>query len=280
MQSAGTDTQKIGGESMSNDIGTIDYVNEKLPLGKTFTLGLQHVFAAYAGAVAVPIIIGGALQFNVQQMTILIAANLFTIGIATLIQTIGIGKFIGIRLPVVLGTTITAAGPIIGIASGQNSSITDVYGAIILGGAFVFLISPIFGKMMRFFPPVVTGSIVTITGIALIPVGITNSAGGTGSSSYGDPANLYLAGLTILIILAVNKYCKGFLQTISLLVGLVLGTILGAFAGMVDVSPVVNAKWISLIRPFAFGYPTFNISAILTMCITLVVVMLETDFIT
>lgn len=254
---------------------SFDYVNEKLSIGKTTALGLQHVLAAYVGTVAVPFIIGGALHFNPAQITLLIAANLFIVGIGTIIQTMSLGKHIGMKLPVLLGTTITTAGPIIGIASTPGSSITDVYGAIIIGGALVFLIAPVFGKLMKFFPPVVTGSIVTIIGIALIPVGIAYSAGGFGSPNYGDPINLYIAAFTIIVILAVNKYCKGFIQSISLIIGLIAGTILAAFFGMVNVQPVIDAKWVSLIRPFAFGVPTFKIGAILTMSVTLIVVMLE-----
>ncbi|NMA23808.1 MAG: hypothetical protein GX938_09925 [Spirochaetales bacterium] len=136
---------------MSNQIAAkVDKADEKLPLGQTVTLGLQHVLVMYAGAIAVPIIIGGAIGLNQTQLAILIAADLFTCGIATLIQTIGIGNFAGIKLPVLLACTFTTVGPMIGI--GQAHGITAIYGSIIVAGLLVILLAPLFGKVLRFFP--------------------------------------------------------------------------------------------------------------------------------
>lgn len=116
---------------------------------KVVTLGFQHVLAMYAGAVIVPLIVGGALKLNGTQMAYLIAADLFTCGIATILQVMGT-KYFGSRLPVILGCTFTAVGPIIAIASASN--LATAYGAIILSGLFVVLAAPLYGKMLRFFP--------------------------------------------------------------------------------------------------------------------------------
>src|SRR5690606_33347845 len=129
-------------------------------------LGLQHVLAMYAGAILVPLIVGGALGLNSEQLTYLVAIDILLCGVATLLQIMN-SRFFGIGLPVVLGCTFTAVGPMIAI--GSEFGISAIYGSILVSGAFVVLISGFFGKLVRFFPPVVTGSVVTIIGITLIP---------------------------------------------------------------------------------------------------------------
>ncbi|MFZ5649009.1 MAG: nucleobase:cation symporter-2 family protein [Bacillota bacterium] len=255
-------------------VATIDKVNQMLPLGQLIPLGLQHVLAMYAGAVAVPLIVGGAVGLTPQQLAFLVAADLFTCGIATLLQAIGIGQFAGIRLPAILGCTFAAVGPLIVI--GKESGMATAYGAIITAGLIVVLLAPFYGKILRFFPSVVTGSVVMIIGLSLIGAGVKNAGGGVpGTPTFGDPKNLLLAGFVIVVIVVMNKYFKGFFQAISVLIGLIAGTIVGAFMGMVDFTPVVKAKWVSLIHPFAFGVPKFETGAIVMMTIVMLIVMIE-----
>lgn len=239
---------------------------------KAFTLGFQHVMAMYAGAVVVPLIIGGALKLTPTQIAYLIAADLFTCGIATILQSMGT-KYIGSRLPVVLGCTFTAVGPIIAIASSSN--LPTAYGAIIISGIFVILAAPFYGKLLKFFPTIVTGSVVTIIGLSLIPVAMNNAAGGQGSPDFGQVHNLLLALLTLIVILVVNRFGKGFLRTISVLVGLVVGTIAGYAMGIVHFSSVAEASWFSIAQPFYFGAPKISITAIITMIIVCIVSMVE-----
>ncbi|EAH1309818.1 purine permease, partial [Listeria monocytogenes] len=139
--------------------------------GKIAALGFQHVLAMYAGAVIVPLLIGGALGFNGEEMTYLVSIDIFMCGIATLLQ-LTVNRFFGIGLPVVLGCAVQAIAPIILI--GQDMGIGAIYGSIIVSGLFVLLIAPFFSKVVRFFPPVVTGSVVTVIGLTLIPVAINN----------------------------------------------------------------------------------------------------------
>lgn len=239
---------------------------------KIFALGLQHVLAMYAGAVIVPLVVGGALNLSASQMAYLIAADLFTCGLATLLQVIG-SKHFGSGLPVVLGCTFTAVSPIIAIASGSN--LATAYGAIIISGLFVVLAAPVYGKLLKFFPTVVTGSVVTIIGLSLIPVAMNNVAGGQGSADFGEPHNLLLALITLLVILAVNRLATGFLRSVSVLVGLVAGTFIGYFFGLVDFSAVGTASIISIAQPFYFGWPQFSVTAIFTMIIVNIVSMVE-----
>lgn len=239
---------------------------------KVFTLGLQHVLAMYAGAVIVPLIVGGALKLNGTQMAYLIAADLFTCGLATLLQIMGT-KYFGSRLPVILGCTFTAVGPIIAIASTHN--LATAYGAIIISGLFVVLAAPLYGKLLKFFPTIVTGSVVTIIGLSLIPVAMNNVAGGEGSADFGQPRNLLLALITLLVILAVNRFATGFLRSISVLVGLVAGTAIAYGMGIVNFSTVGDASWVSIAQPFYFGWPEFSLTAIFTMIIVNIVSMVE-----
>ncbi|KWX71812.1 nucleobase:cation symporter-2 family protein [Paenibacillus jilunlii] len=239
---------------------------------KILALGLQHVLAMYAGAVIVPLVVGGALNLSGTQMAYLIAADLFTCGLATLLQIIS-SKHFGSGLPVVLGCTFTAVSPIIAIASGSN--LATAYGAIIISGLFVVLAAPVYGKLLKFFPTVVTGSVVTIIGLSLIPVAMNNVAGGQGSADFGAPRNLLLGLITLLVILAVNRFTTGFMRSVSVLVGLVAGTVIGYAMGIVHFSTVGSASWVSIARPFYFGWPEFSITAIFTMIIVNIVSMVE-----
>ncbi|MGD8192240.1 nucleobase:cation symporter-2 family protein [Brevibacillus ginsengisoli] len=239
---------------------------------KVFTLGFQHVLAMYAGAVVVPLIIGSQLNLSPEQLAYLIAADLFTCGIATLLQVIGT-KYVGVRLPVVLGCTFTAVGPIIAIA--QSSNLATAYGSIIVAGIFVLLAAPLFGKLLRFFPTVVTGSVVTIIGLSLIPVAMNNAAGGQGMPDFGQPRNLLLALGTLVIILLINRFSKGFVRSISVLLGLIVGTVIAYFMGMVSFENVEKSSLVNIVHPFYFGVPQFNIGAILTMILVCIISMVE-----
>ena len=149
-------------------------VDERLPTGKLTALGLQHVLVMYAGAVAVPLIVGRALKLGPQEVAFLISADLFCCGIATLIQALGATQWFGIRLPVMMGVTFAAVGPMVAIANGNPG--TDgarmLFGAIIGAGIISILIAPVVSRMLRFFPPVVTGTIIAVIGISLMRVGI------------------------------------------------------------------------------------------------------------
>ncbi|MCA1053865.1 purine permease [Rossellomorea aquimaris] len=239
---------------------------------KNVSLGLQHVLAMYAGAVIVPLIVGGALGLSGEELTYLISIDIFMCGIATILQ-VWKNRFFGIGLPVVLGCTFTAVGPMISI--GGQYGISAIYGSILVSGVFVVLISQYFGKLVRFFPPVVTGSVVTIIGITLIPVAMNNMAGGQGSADFGSLTNLSLAFATLLIILVLYKFFTGFIRSVSILAGLVIGTVAASFMGMVNVSEVANAGWFHMPSIFHFGMPTFELSAILTMILVAMVSLVE-----
>lgn len=249
-------------------------VDEMLPASQLFAYGLQHVLAMYAGAVAVPIIIANALKLSPEQMIQLINADLFTCGLATLIQTLGFWK-VGARIPMIQGGSFASVTPMVMI--GQMHGITAIYGAIMVAGLFTFLIAPYFSRLIRFFPPVVTGTIITIIGINLMPVAVRWIGGGNPTApNFASPHHLLLAAATLTIVLAVYRGCKGFISNIAVLIGLIGGTILAWFLGYTDFGAVEKAHWVALTRPLAFGTPTFDIGSIISMMIVMLVIMTET----
>ena len=255
---------------MIRNENTVDSI---LPASKMLTYGLQHVLSMYAGAVAVPIILAQALHLPVDALIRLINADLLTCGIATLIQTIGFWK-VGARIPMIQGVTFAAVSPMIMI--GMEHGITAIYGAIIIAGICTFLAAPYFSRLIRLFPPVVTGTIITIIGISLMPVAINWMGGGVGAKDFGSFTNLGLAFLTFMIVVFVYRYGKGFIGNIAVFLGLLFGTIIAGFMGVVNFEAVESAEWISLVTPFAFGYPTFDWASIVSMLIVMLVVMVET----
>ena len=239
---------------------------------KLATLGIQHLLAMYAGAILVPLIIGGALKFDSTQLTYLVSIDIMMCGIATLLQ-VARGKVFGIGLPLVLGCTFTAVTPIIGI--GTEFGLGAIYGAVIASGIIVVLISGVFGKLVKFFPPIVTGCVVTIIGITLIPVAINNAGGGQGAPNFGSASNISLAFGTLIAIILLYRFTKGFVRSIAILIGLVLGTVAATFMGMVDFTPVKDAAWGQIVTPFYFSTPEFHVVPIVTMTLVALVSLVE-----
>ena len=254
-------------------------VDEILPVPKLATYGFQHVVAFYAGAVLVPIIIAGAVGLSEQELVMLITADLFTCGIASIIQAVGFWK-IGVRLPLLQGVTFAGVSPIIaiGLANGGGSaSMVYVYGAVIVAGVFTFLIAPIFVKLLKFFPPVVTGTLITIIGLCLVPVGALDAVTNPHTHET-DPTNirwfLYALG-TIAVIVAIQRIFRGFMATIAVLLGLVVGCVVAYALGDMNFDRVGEASVVGFTPPFLFGMPKFDFVACLTMIIVLMITAVE-----
>ncbi|TGO05554.1 nucleobase:cation symporter-2 family protein [Serinibacter arcticus] len=260
----------------SETSGTVDSANtvDTVPsLARLFPLGLQHVLAMYAGAVAVPLIVGGAIGLSPEEMAFLISADLFVAGLATIVQSIGFWRF-GVRLPLMQGVTFAAVGPMIAIGNGDGG-ITAIFGATIACGVFMILLAPFFSRLLRFFPPIVTGTVITIIGLSLMDV----AAGWIvdGAQDGAPPVNVAFAAGTLVLILAVERFAPPAIQRVSVLTGLVLGTIAALLVpGMVDFSAVGDASWFAVVTPFHFGVPTFQVAAIVSMLIVGIVIMTET----
>src|SRR3954454_7301216 len=248
-------------------------VDEVPPPGKLAVYGLQHVLAFYAGAVIVPILLAGAIGLTTPQLIHLINADLFTCGIASIIQSVGIWK-IGVRLPLLQGVTFTAVSPMIAIglaAGGGTDGLLVIYGAVIIAGIFTFLIAPYFSRLIRFFPPVVTGTVITIIGLALLPVAAADVVGGAANPDPGNSKNLAYALGTLALIVAIQRFFRGFMATVAVLIGLVVGTLVAWALGDANFDNVAPSPWFGLTTPFYFGWPKFSIAAIISMIVVMLI---------
>lgn len=263
-------------------------VDEILPVGKLAALGLQHVLVMYAGAIAVPLIIGGALNLAKSDIAFLISADLFCCGLVTLIQCLGFWKF-GIKMPVMMGVTFAAVGPMVAMAGNPQLTIVHIYGAVIVSGIFCVFAAPYMSRLMRFFPPVVTGTVISVIGISLMGVGINWAAGGQPvigtlvdgvftripNPDYGSPTSLGIALVVLVSILLITKYVKGFIANISVLTGMVIGFIIAMAMGKISFYGLGDAEWFAFIRPFQYGWPKFDLGSIISMCLVMIVTMIE-----
>jgi uric acid transporter len=251
-------------------------VDERLPLSRLLPLGLQHVLVMYAGAVAVPLIIGRALKLAPEQIAVLVNADLFACGIVTLIQSIGVGPF-GIRLPVMMGVTFASVAPMLAMANNSDLGLGAIYGSVIVAGIFGLIVAPFVSSMLRFFPPVVTGTIIAVIGISLMRIGINWAAGAAAPNlpGYGDPLNLLIAAFVLVAILLITKFGKGFIVNIAVLLGIVLGFFVAWAIGKVSFAAVSGAAWFDIIYPFQLAMPKFDLFGSLTMCLVMLVVMVE-----
>ena len=249
-------------------------VDEILPKPKLFALGLQHVLVMYANAVAVPLIVAGALHLPKEQVAMLINADLFACGIATLIQTIGFGPF-GIRLPIIMGVTAVAITPMLTMATMPGVGLTGIYGAVLVAGIFGLCIAPFVGQVLRFFPSVVTGTIITMIGISLMRVGIGWAGGGATSASFGSAGYLAVAAIVLAVILLVIKFARGFLANMAVLIGIAVGYIITIALGWTNFTGLANVGWFRVVLPLQFGVPQFSLVPCLTMCLVMTIVFIE-----
>jgi uric acid transporter len=295
---------------------TVHPVDEILPAPRLAALGLQHVLVMYAGAIAVPLIVGRALKLTPEQVALLISADLFCCGLVTLIQSLGVTRYFGIKLPVMMGVTFAAVGPMVAFANAMPGAegARAIFGAIIGAGIVSIVIAPVVSKLLRFFPPVVTGTIIAIIGISLMRVGVGWAMGGPANlaqnvdvpklvamvdavkataqaasapvklggpipmadnPNYGALDNLAIAGAVLVFILLLVRYTRGFVANISVLLGIVAGCAVAIALGKMNFDKVGKAHWFDVVTPFAFGAPTFDPLMILTMSLVMIVVMIE-----
>jgi uric acid transporter len=257
--------------SLASHAGSSDEV-ESLP--RLLCFGLQHVLVMYAGTVAVPLILGAALNFTPRQVIALISADLFTSGLATLLQTLGWWKF-GARLPLIQGCSFICVAPMILI--GSHYGIPALYGAVISCGLFTILAGPFFSRMLRFFPPVVIGSVITVIGLSLLPVAGAWLGGGDASApDFGSLTHLGLGFATTALIVAIQRFGRGMIAHLSVLLGLMSGTALAVLAGQASFRQVTATPWFAMAHPLLFGPPRFIFLPALVMSLSMLVVMTET----
>jgi NCS2 family nucleobase:cation symporter-2 len=228
----------------------------------------------YAGTVAVPLILGAALHLTPTQVVALISADLFTSGLATLLQTLGWWKF-GARLPLIQGCSFICVAPIILI--GNRYGIPTIYGSIICCGLFMVIAGPFFSRVLRFFPPVVIGTVITVIGLTLLPIAGNWLGGGDSSApDFGTFRPLSLGFATLAIILLIQRFARGIYANLSVLLGLIAGASLSALTGQASFSQVAATPWFAFAHPMLFGRPRFAFLPVLILCFAMLVIMTET----
>jgi xanthine permease len=270
---------------MAQDVHPVD---QFLPVPQLLTLGLQHVLVMYAGAVAVPLILGRALKLPPEDVAFLISADLFACGLATLVQSVGFPG-VGIRLPVMMGVTFASVGPMLSMAAAPDVGLLGIYGSVISAGVFALLVAPFMGRLLPLFPPVVTGTIILVIGISLMRVGINwaggglptltkvvdGTAGAFPNPNYGQLEGLGIALFVLAVILGLIRWFTGFVANVAVLLGIIAGAILASLLGVMHFEKVNAASWVDFVAPLRFGIPKFQLIPIITMCIVMVVVMIE-----
>lgn len=250
------------------------------PAAKLGVLSLQHVLAFYAGAVVVPLILAGGLKLDSATTIHLINADLLTCGIATLIQTIGFWK-VGVKLPIVQGVTTTAISPMIAIGlavspDGGVKSLPLIYGAVIVSGIFTFFMAPVFARLIRFFPPLVIGIVLTTMGVTLLAVSAGDITNWATPDKPINPQDITYAIGTLVTIVVIQRFFKGFMGTIAVLIGLVGGTLVALILGDASFLDVGSSPWVGVTTPFYFGWPKFGVTASISMIIVMLITMVET----
>lgn len=255
-------------------------VDEKLHPSRLVPAALQHIAAMYAGVVTPPLIIGQAVRLDTAGQTRLIAASLLIAGVATLLQTLGVKGLVGNRLPFVNAASSAGIAPMLAIAetNARGDQLPAIYGAVMVAGVFCLAIGPFFGRLLRFFPPLVTGVVITLIGVTLMPVPVAWAQGGDKTAAdFGDMKYLGLAAFTLVVILMIQRFGRGFVKQVALLLGLLVGTLAAIPFGMADFGALRSAPVAALPTPFAFGTPEFQPAAILSLCLVMLVLMTESS---
>ena len=251
----------------------------EIPMAPRVALGMQHVLAMFASNVTPSIIVAGAagFAFGGADMVFLIQMAMLFAGVATLFQTIGFGP-VGARLPVMQGTSFAFVPIMIGIV--KSSGMAALMGSVVVAGLFHAALGTIIGRIRHWFPPLVSGMVITTIGLYLIPVGIKYAAGGAADFQMNNPAwggfgSWGLALVVIFVALGCKFYTRGLTSSAAVLIGLVAGYVVGIATGAVNFGGIGKAAWFAIPMPFKYGIE-LNMTAIIGMCLISIVSAIET----
>lgn len=245
---------KITGGNELKKQSEMDEIKYKIddvpPLGVSIILALQHILAAFAGIVAVPLVVSAALGLSVQDTSFMVSATIFASGLTTIIQSKGIGP-VGSRVAGMMGTDFTFVNPSISV--GAKLGVAGIVGATISASFIEVILSRFIKPLMKFFPPLITGTVVSLIGITLLPVSIDWAAGGFGAADYGSIKNLSVAFTIMVFTLLLSHYGKGMLSTAAVFIGMVFGYLICIPLEMVDLTAVSEAAWIAVPSLLRYG---------------------------
>lgn len=227
-------------------------------------LGLQHVVAMIVGCVTPAIIVAGVCDLSPSDKILLVQTSLVFSGIATLIQLFPLFKKIGSGLPIIMGVSFAYVPTLTAIAGEFN--LATIFGAQLIGGAVAIIFGIFVKKLARFFPLVVTGTVILSIGLSLYSVAVKYIAGGAGSETFGSPLNWLVALITLGVVIFLNFFTKGNLKLSSILIGIIVGYIISFFLGMVKFEDTSALGIIQIPKFMRFGM-SFNATAIISMVI-------------
>lgn len=279
-------TENLQSDLNESTIKTVDSFNSNLlyqmedkpALGVSILLAFQNIVTALGGIIAVPLIIAGVAGVGVEDTAFLVSATLIASGITTWIQAVGIGpkKFrIGAKVPMIMGTDFTFVAPGIIVITQMGGGLPAYFGATIMGSFIEMFLSRFLNVLMKFFPPVVTGTVVTLIGTTLIPVAIDWAAGGFGAADYGSLRNVIISMTVLIIIVLLNRYARGIAGSAAVLIGIAIGYIICIPLGMVNFAAVGQASWIELPNILRYGV-SFNPVYVIPFIAAYVVTTIET----
>lgn len=249
-------------------------VDTRLPFFRQLAFGIQHVLIMYTGCITVPLVFGAAVGLDRDTIAMLISADLLIAGLITIVQSLGVGKLAGARLPIVCGATFAGLTPMILIA--KEYGLQAVYGSMLVGGIVGLALAWPFASIIRFFPPLVTGALLTVVGLSLVGVSGGLIVGSDPSSpSYASPTNIALAVLVIAVAVGFLCLGRGIWSQLGVLLALVIGTVVAVPLGLIDLGGVAGSSWVGLPAPFHFGAPEFPITAMVAMSIVMAVAFAE-----
>ena len=244
----------MSGKEMKKTSDELFILDGKTSLGQTVPLALQHIVAMIVGCVTPAIIVAGVAGLSDQDSIILIQAALVMSAISTLLQLFPFkfGKFrIGSGLPVIMGISFAYVPTMQAIAG--SFDVATILGAQIVGGVIAIIVGIFIKQIRKFFPPLITGTVVFAIGLSLYPTAINYMAGGVSSPSYGSWQNWTVAFITLIIVTALNHFGKGIFKLASILIGVIAGYVVAMMFGMVDFSSVASASWFQFPSPLHFG---------------------------
>ncbi|MFU2055377.1 nucleobase:cation symporter-2 family protein [Gallibacterium anatis] len=250
-------------------------VEDKPPFGLGLLLAAQHLLAALGGIIAVPLVIGNVLQLPTADTIVLVNAALLISGVVTIIQCLGVGP-IGIRLPSVMGTSFTFVAAALAIGFSEDG-VAGILGASLVGSLVMIIGSFFMPSIRKLFPPVVTGTVVTMIGLSLIPVAVDWFAGGQrGEPQYATPENLTMAFFVLALVVILVQWGKGIFSAAAIVIGMLAGYCVALALGWVNFDGVKQAQIFALPQPLHFGL-AFPISGIIGMSIAYLVTIVESS---
>ena len=242
------------------------------PLFETLLIGLQHVLAMFAGVVTPALIVGGQLGFGVEEMSFFVGMALFASGLSTYVQVRTFGP-VGSGLLSVQGTSFTFVKA--AVQAGQAGGLPLILGMSIAAAPAEMIISRVYGRVRRLFPPIVTATAVTLIGLSLVKVGMTDAAGGFGAADFGSVRNMGLSFFVLVMVIVLNRFGPGFLRAGSIMLAIVAGYCVAACMGLIQFRAVADAAWATWPRPLKYGL-SFDVSYLLPWMLAYLVTSIET----